>query len=121
MMLAGRPTKDSRVLNPELARQVRRGSAPLRDVISEPHLAIVRLSHTLCKRECAVAAKEPNPAMCDLRGMRKAHPIRPHLLAWRRHMDKTQEWLAEQIGKHHATVLRAERGDAGVDDATSPQ
>ena len=50
--------------------------------------------------------------------MPKKHPIRPHLLAWRQKMDKTQEWLANELGTSHSTVLRREKGTAGVDDAT---
>ena len=50
--------------------------------------------------------------------MPKAHPIRPHLHAWRVHMDKTQQWLADELGTSHTTVLRWEKGHGGVDDAT---
>jgi transcriptional regulator with XRE-family HTH domain len=50
--------------------------------------------------------------------MPKKHPTRPHLLAWRRKMDKTQQWLAGALGVDHSSVLRWERGTAGVDDAT---
>jgi transcriptional regulator with XRE-family HTH domain len=50
--------------------------------------------------------------------MPKKHPVRPHLLAWRLKMDKSQEWLANELGTHHSTVLRWEKGSAGVDEAT---
>lgn len=50
--------------------------------------------------------------------MVKHHPKRPHLKAWRLHLEKTQEWLANEIGTSHSTVLRQERQDTGVDDET---
>lgn len=50
--------------------------------------------------------------------MVKKHPVRPHLRAWRKHLDKTQQWLANELGTEHSTVGRWEKGQAGVDDAT---
>jgi transcriptional regulator with XRE-family HTH domain len=50
--------------------------------------------------------------------MTKAHPVRPHLLAWRQRMGKTLTWLANEIGTSHSTVQRQEKGKLGVDDAT---
>lgn len=50
--------------------------------------------------------------------MAKHHPLRPHLRAWRTTLGYTLEWVAEQIGAHHSSVLRWEKGTAGVDDAT---
>jgi transcriptional regulator with XRE-family HTH domain len=70
------------------------------------------------KAFCAVRAKAASRAACDHRHMQKKHPLRPHLHAWRLKMGKTQEWLADQIGCAHSTVLRWEKGAAGVDDAT---
>lgn len=55
---------------------------------------------------------------CNVPRMQKAHPSRPHLYAWRRHFDRSQDWLAEAIGKSQSSVQRAEKGLAGVDDAT---
>lgn len=59
--------------------------------------------------------------MCNDRRMPKKHPIRPHLLAWRNKMNKSQEWLANELGTAHSSVGRWERGIAGVDDATFEQ
>lgn len=70
------------------------------------------------KAFCAMSAKATIAAFCDHRRMPKKHPIRPHLLAWRLKMDKSQEWLANELGTHHSTVLRWEKGTAGVDDQT---
>jgi transcriptional regulator with XRE-family HTH domain len=67
---------------------------------------------------CAVSTKETFGPSCDYRRMVKRHPIRPHLLAWRRKMDKSQEWLANELRTHHTSVLRWEKGTAGVDDGT---
>jgi transcriptional regulator with XRE-family HTH domain len=50
--------------------------------------------------------------------MPKKHPNRPYLLAWRRHLEKSQEWLAGELGTSHSTVLRWEKGQAGVDEKT---
>lgn len=50
--------------------------------------------------------------------MRKQHPIRPHLLAWRTRLKKTQVWLANEIGTSHSTIQRAETGSLGMDDTT---
>lgn len=58
---------------------------------------------------------------CNDRRMPKKHPIRPHLEAWRRKMDKSQEWLANELGTHHTSVGRWEKGIAGVDNATFEQ
>ncbi|MFH5946495.1 helix-turn-helix domain-containing protein [Roseomonas xinghualingensis] len=55
---------------------------------------------------------------CDHRRMVKHHPKRPHLKAWRIHMGRTQEWLANELGTSHSTVLRQERQETGVDDQT---
>lgn len=33
-------------------------------------------------------------------------------------MDKSQQWLANELGTHHTSVSRWEKGEAGVDDAT---
>ena len=51
-------------------------------------------------------------------GMVKKHPIRPHLRVWRKKLGLKQKWLANEIGTHASNVLRQERGDIGVDDAT---
>jgi uncharacterized protein YigA (DUF484 family) len=50
--------------------------------------------------------------------MTKSHPIRPHLLAWRRQMDKTQQEVAFALNVSHSTIQRQESGRAGVDDAS---
>jgi transcriptional regulator with XRE-family HTH domain len=50
--------------------------------------------------------------------MKKAHPTRPHLLAWRKKFDKTQQWLADEIGSTHTTIRRHELGALGVDEKT---
>jgi transcriptional regulator with XRE-family HTH domain len=50
--------------------------------------------------------------------MKKSHPIRPYLRAWRLHMDKTQQDVAEGLGIIHTTVHRHETGASGVDDKT---
>ena len=63
-------------------------------------------------------AKEPTGESCHGPGMRKAHPVRPHLRAWRLKMERTQEWLAEAIGKDQSNVNKAEAGKSGVDDET---
>ncbi|MBK1656868.1 helix-turn-helix domain-containing protein [Paracraurococcus ruber] len=50
--------------------------------------------------------------------MIRKHPTRPFLRAWRKRLGKTAEWLANEIGTVHSTVLRYEAGTTGVDDAT---
>lgn len=50
--------------------------------------------------------------------MVKKHPIRPHLHAWRKAVGKTAQWLANELGTSHSTVLRYESGETGVDDDT---
>jgi predicted transcriptional regulator len=50
--------------------------------------------------------------------MVKQHPIRPHLKAWRKKLGKRQVWLANEIDNHQSNIVRQERGDIGVDDAT---
>jgi len=50
--------------------------------------------------------------------MVKQHSIRPHLKAWRKKLGKRQAWLAKEIGCHQSNVVRQERGDIGVGDAT---
>jgi hypothetical protein len=50
--------------------------------------------------------------------MVKKHPIRPHLLAWRKKLAKTQFWLANELQTSQSNVQRQERGDIGVDDQT---
>lgn len=65
-----------------------------------------------------MTAKASLGALCDKSAMRKAHPIRPHLRAWRLKMEKTQEWLAERIGRDQSNVNKAESGKAGVDEQT---
>lgn len=70
------------------------------------------------KAFCALSAEADQTASCDYRRMPKKHPIRPHLFAWRTSMNRSQEWLAGELGTHHSTVLRWEKGVAGVDDQT---
>ena len=70
------------------------------------------------KAFCALSAKASAAESCEYRRMPKKHPVRPYLLAWREHLDKTQEWLANELGTHHSTVLRWEKRGAGVDDQT---
>jgi transcriptional regulator with XRE-family HTH domain len=67
---------------------------------------------------CALNAKAPQRWTCDDRRMPKKHPIRLHLMSWRTFLDRTQEWLAAELGVAHSTVLRWEKGTAGVDEAT---
>ena len=50
--------------------------------------------------------------------MKKGHPTRPYLGAWRLHMKKKKIWLANEIGTSHTTVRRHELGELGVDDTT---
>ena len=50
--------------------------------------------------------------------MRPKHPIRPHLYAWRVRLGRSSLWLAERLFRTHTSVLRWERGESGVDDAT---
>lgn len=50
--------------------------------------------------------------------MTKKHPIRPHLKAWRKFFNKTQVWVANEIGTTHSNYLRQEKGETGVDDNT---
>jgi len=50
--------------------------------------------------------------------MPKRHPIRPHLRAWRQHLERTQEWLAAEIGTRHSSISRSEKGQSGLDDRT---
>lgn len=113
-----RPARDGGGLNAQLPGEVRRNAAPTRHIFGQCHVEIVRLSHSDGKPDCAMGARDSDGMGCDFPRMRKAHPKRPHLLAWRLHFGKSQEWLAEQIGTHHATVLRQEKGAAGVDDQT---
>lgn len=48
--------------------------------------------------------------------MRKQHPIRPHLRAWRLAFDETLEGLAQRLQISHSTIQRWETGASGVDD-----
>jgi transcriptional regulator with XRE-family HTH domain len=50
--------------------------------------------------------------------MVRKHPARPHLKAWRNFLGKTSQWVANEIGTYHSTILRYEDGVSGVDDAT---
>jgi transcriptional regulator with XRE-family HTH domain len=50
--------------------------------------------------------------------MKKRHPIRPHLRAWRLHMGKKQQHIADALAMDHTTVHRHETGASGVDDKT---
>jgi|688.fasta_scaffold2209057_1 transcriptional regulator with XRE-family HTH domain len=50
--------------------------------------------------------------------MVKRHPIRPHLKAWRKKLGKRQTWLANEIGTNPSNIVRQERGEIGVDEAT---
>ncbi len=50
--------------------------------------------------------------------MKKKHPDRPHLAAWRRHFDITLQELANKLGTTHTSVMRWEKGESGVDDKT---
>lgn len=92
--------------------------AGLLQVVSERHAANVRPLHNGVKRNCAMTARALYALPCNAKPMTKAHPIRPHLLAWRQRMGKTLVWLANEIGTSHSTVQRQETGRSGVDDAT---
>ena len=81
-----------------------------------PHT--VRSTHTRVKRDCAVIAQGLRDTPCENARMPKKHPIRPYLFAWRTKMGKSSEWLANELGTVHSTVLRHESGRHGVDDAT---
>ena len=50
--------------------------------------------------------------------MVKAHPVRPYLKAWRKKLGRKQNWLANEIGTSQSNIVRQERGEIGVDDAT---
>jgi transcriptional regulator with XRE-family HTH domain len=78
----------------------------------------MRSSHIGRKENYAATAQAGLGGLCDTDAMRKAHPVRPHLRAWRLKMGKTQEWLAERISKNQSNVNKAESGKAGVDEQT---
>lgn len=94
------------------------GNLGLGEVFGEAHPHNVQSVDILVQPKCAVSARAAKFSGCDHRRMGKAHPRRPHLKAWREHMDRTQEWLANEIGTSHSTVLRAEKQETGVDDRT---
>lgn len=50
--------------------------------------------------------------------MVKKHPVRPFLKVWRKAQKKTQVWVANEIGTSQSNIVRQERGETGVDDAT---
>ena len=50
--------------------------------------------------------------------MPNPHPPRPHLREWRLHLGRSLKWLADQLATSHPTVIRWERGESGVNDAT---
>ena len=79
---------------------------------------IVRSSHSGVKRVCAVVATALALTACDIQTMRRPHPIRPYLLAWRHLRGLSQEIVAERLGIHYATLGRYERGELGVNDET---
>lgn len=79
---------------------------------------IVHSVDNAVQRFCAFSGKKAGEGACDNVRMPKKHPVRPFLLAWRTKMEKTQEWLANEIGTSHSTVNRHESGFSGVDDKT---
>jgi transcriptional regulator with XRE-family HTH domain len=70
------------------------------------------------KRNCPARAKSPDWVSRHNVRMAKRHPIRPHLRAWRLHFGKTLEWLANELGTSHSTVIRWESGENGVQQET---
>lgn len=121
--LAGRhtvldPPQNGGVRNSKLAGDADGGDLRHRKVFGERHRPIVHSLDNGGKAKCAPYARVTAEPLCDHRGMVKQHPKRPHLMAWRAHVKKTQEWLANEIGTSHSTVLRYERQETGVNDAT---
>jgi transcriptional regulator with XRE-family HTH domain len=55
---------------------------------------------------------------CDTSAMPNPHPPRPHLREWRLHLGHSLKWLADKLATSHPTVIRWERGESGVNDAT---
>ena len=70
------------------------------------------------KRNCPDRAKSSEAGSRHNVRMAKRHPIRPHLRAWRLHFEKTLDWLANELGTSHSTVIRWETGENGVQQET---
>lgn len=102
----------------ETAPERDRRASGFAEIVSEGHAETVQPLHISVKAICAVTAHASTEAACHAQRMTKAHPIRPHLQAWRQRMGKTLVWLANEIGTSHSTVQRQEKGKLGVDDAT---
>ncbi len=50
--------------------------------------------------------------------MPNPHPARPHLREWRLYLGHSLKWLANELATSHPTVIRWEKGESGVNDAT---
>lgn len=89
-----------------------------RDMVLQCHAGNVRYADIPVKSECPARASAADRPRCDNVLMAKKHPIRPHLRAWRSHLGKTLEWLANELRTSHSTVIRWETGVNGVQEAT---
>lgn len=115
-MSTTRPTRDRGAVNPDASRKIRLTHLSGCEIVAYrhgPHCAAIAQPTQQVFPLTAVEAK-PESVQGSL--MKKRHPIRPHLRAWRIHFDETLEGLAEKLRISHSTIQRWETGAIGVDD-----